>query len=151
MPAVAPAPVIETRTVTEPPTDAGRAGWVAAVSALVGEVAGWCEGRGWAVKRGAAAAEFEADATPLPRLLFHTGDRQYRLQASHRFDGASDGVVHLAVLPEYDVELVVGGPGGWTITVGRDVRADPARVPLTEAEFVAALDRLAVLADSIDF
>ena len=133
--------------------DEVAAAWAAEVRGLVDTVAAWCRSRDWP----ASVGEKRIRERPLgiytvPRLRFHTGERQYLLDPVARYAARSEGVVDLGILPEFDTVPIYRRNGSWRVDA---TGADPDRSPppeafLTEATFDLALEELARAADEFD-
>ena len=135
----------------DPSALAARDAWVAAVSALADQVEGWCRARDWPAKRGGNRVRWDPlGSYEAERVLFHTGDRQYRLAARSRLTADSaDGHAELAILPEYDTFTLLRKDGRWLVCYPD---SPPGGAPLTwvpwdETLFVQLLAELERVAD----
>ena len=139
---IAPPPA-ESATARETERD----DWVRAVADLLDDVQAWCRARGWPAKRsGKRVTESALGTYVAPRLLFHTGQKQFLVEPIARRAVGTDGVADLAMLPEYDTVPLYRQFGGWLAPLRGDGGTLPDGSPgafLTESLFHQALEELA--------
>lgn len=111
--------------------------WVAAVTALVDQVEGWCKELDWATRRAAKRVKDDRAVGPyeVPMLLMQHWDAKLLLTPVSRVVAGGGGRVDLYTMPEYDdVAALLWEGGAWQMYVqlGAEQR-DP--VPLTRETF----------------
>ena len=131
-----------------PAGDAEPDEWVRSVAGLLDEIQSWCRARGWSAKRsGKRITESALGTYVAPRLLFHTGRKQFLVEPVARRAVGVDGVADLAMLPEYDTIPLYRQFGGWLVPLrGSDGGTLPdgsSGTFLTESLFEQALAELA--------
>lgn len=108
---------------------AARDEWVAAVTALVERVEGWCKELDWATRRAPKTIKDETlGEYDVPMLLMQYWNAKLMLNPDGPFTVGADGRVNLYTMPEYDdVAVLLRRSGEWQMVVqmGRD-RREPA-------------------------
>jgi hypothetical protein len=108
-------------TTTEAPVAdpvAVRDEWVAAVTALVDLVEGWCKELDWATRRAPKTIEDDAPLGTyrVPMLRMQYWDVQLMLDPVSRFGARNAGQCNLYVMPAYDdLALVYRRGGDWFV------------------------------------
>jgi hypothetical protein len=111
-----------------------RDAWIGRVSALVDEVAAWCQAEGWAVEREEKIIREQAlGQYMVPSLRITVAGGELSVNPIGLQVVGADGRVDLEAFPTLSRVKLVGDPSGWKIMTDSNV---PLRLPWDRQTFV---------------
>jgi hypothetical protein len=119
-----------------------RTEWVARITALVEQVAGWAAAEGWAVdRRTETITERRLGTYDAPALTVHPPEGEVSLTpVALDLFGHQHGRVDLSAIPTMSRIKLLGQPdGGWEMVAGSNIRL---RRPWTRRKFVELVSDL---------
>jgi hypothetical protein len=118
--------------------------WKEASNHLVEQAKGWAEAREWPTKSYPKRLSEDLLGTyELKKLVFAAQGTQLVLNPVGRFGPGVDGIVELAVLPDYDSVMIIRRKAKWTIA---PLPGDNRRRRWSEGSFVETVENLVRLA-----